>query len=382
MTRVGRRGVTMAVVAMVALGLGTLLSVLLSDSKTSPRASAPAPSAASSPAAAPAPGPRSPAAIAARLPAPQLIAQLFVVGVRGTTAPSRGTLRSLRAHGWGGVVLTPANWAGARGTRRLTARLAAGLRSAHRLPLLVGASAGVPGVGIARGTRAAAARRRTAAAGRALRAAGVNLVLGPDADVGTVGAPLEGHAVADTPGSVAKVVGAAVNGYRRSRTIAAVGHFPGQGAAAGDPNSQPAEVGSSMGDLRARDLRPFAAVARTASVVVASNAIYAAFDGATPAVLLPQAINALLRRSLGFRGVVMSDDLTSASITNHTDVGSTAVAALHAGADLLYLPGTGAQNRAYAAVLSAWQHGQVSTALLRQAATPVLALKRAYGLLH
>jgi beta-N-acetylhexosaminidase len=87
--------------------------------------------------------------------------------------------------------------------------------------------------------------------------------------------------------------------------------------------------------LRARDLRPFAGVAHTAPVVVASNAIYAAFDGATPAVLLPQALTGLLRQRMGFRGVVMSDDLLAASTTNHADVGAAAVRALLAGADLL-----------------------------------------------
>jgi beta-N-acetylhexosaminidase len=382
MTRIGRRGVVVAVVALVALGVGTLLSVLLTDDSGTPRTTGPATAAQPAGAKPAPPAPHSPAAVAASLPVAQLIGQLFAVGVRGTTSASAGSLRSLRTHGWGAVVLTPANWAGPRAARRLTAQLAAAARRAHRLPLLVGAGGGVPGVGLARGTRVAAARRRAATSGRALRAAGVDLVLGPDADVGSPGAPLQRQAIADAPATVAKVVGAAVAGYRRAHTIAAVGHFPGQGAAAGDPNQQPAEVGSSLGELRARDLRPFAAVAHTAPVVVASNAIYAAFDGATPAVLLPQALDGLLRRNLGFRGVVMSDDLVPASITNHTDLGSTAVAALRAGADLLYVPGAGAQDRAYAAVLSAWQHGQVSTAQLRAAATRVLALKRSFGILH
>jgi beta-N-acetylhexosaminidase len=191
---------------------------------------------------------RSPAAtIASRLPTPQLIAQLFVVGVHGTTA-SRGTLGSLRRHGWDGVVLTPANWAGPRFAKQLTAELAGAARAARRLPPLVGVS---------------------------------------------------------------------------------------QGSAAGDPETEPASVGQSLAELRARDLRPFAAVAHTAPVVVASNAIYAAFDGATPAVLLPQALTGLLRQRMGFRGVVMSDDLLAASTTNHADVGAAAVRALLAGADLL-----------------------------------------------
>jgi beta-N-acetylhexosaminidase len=322
------------------------------------------------------------AALARRLPAPEAVGQLFVVGIRGTT-PSQGTLRSLRKHGWGGVVLTGENWAGAQQARRLSARLAAAARSAHRLPLLVGAGPGLPGVSVARGARAAGARRHAAAAGRALRAAGINLALSPSADVGSVGLPLEQTAVADDPARVTRVVTAALSGYRRAHTIAAVGHFPGQGAAAGDPNAEPASVGQSLAELRARDLRPFAAVVRSAPVVVASNAIYAAFDGATPAVLLPQAVRGLLRDRMGYRGVVMSDDLLGASATNHTDVGKTAVDALRAGADLLYVPGgPHGQQQAYAAVLDAWRHGEISTARLQESVARVIALKRAYGLLR
>jgi beta-N-acetylhexosaminidase len=321
------------------------------------------------------------AAMARRLTAPQAVGQLFVVGIRGTT-PSQGTLKSLRQHGWGGVVLTGDNWAGAQSTRRLSAQLAAAARAAHRLPLLVGAGPGLPGVTLARGGRAAKARRQATAAGRALRAAGINLALSPSADVGIQGLPLEQTALSDDPGRVTRVVTAALSGYRRAHTIAAVGHFPGQGAAAGDPNIEPASVGQSLAELRARDLRPFAAIVRSAPVVVASNAIYAAFDGATPAVLLPEAMRGLLRERMGYRGVVMSDDLLAASATNHTDVGKTAVDALRAGADLLYVPGgPRGQQQAYNAVLDAWRHGTISTARLQESVARVVALKRAYGVL-
>jgi beta-N-acetylhexosaminidase len=388
MRRLSRGSLLLVVAAVGAFAAGTGVSLLFSDSDSTPpnRVLRPTPAAAAPPAARPAPKPkasrRSPAAIAARLPTPQLIAQLFVVGVHGTTA-SRATLRSVRTRAWGGIVLTPANWLGPGPTRRLTAKLAGAARAAHRLPLLVGASADLPGVALPHGTRAPSARRHAAVVGRALRAAGVNLALGPDADVGTAGGPLENQSVANAPGVVSRVVAAALQGYRRANTIAAVGHFPGQGAAAGNPETEPAPVGQSLAELRARDLRPFAAVARTAPVVVASNAIYAAFDGATPAVLLPEAVTGLLRQRMGFRGVVMSDDLLAASTTNHTDVGATSVGALRAGADLLYVPGgPRTQNRAYAAVLGAWRRGTISTARLRASAARVLALKRAYRILH
>ena len=87
----------MVVAAIGAFAAGTGISVLLATgdtAKSERRALAPAQAA---PIASPTHG--SPAAIAARLPTPQLIAQLFVVGVRGTQ-PAPATLRSERRHGW------------------------------------------------------------------------------------------------------------------------------------------------------------------------------------------------------------------------------------------------------------------------------------------
>jgi len=100
-------------------------------------------------------------------------------------------------------------------------------------------------------------------------------------------------------------------------------------------------------------------------------------------VLLPDALTALLRQRIGFRGVVMSDDLVAAGTTNHADVGATAVGALRAGVDLLYVPdGASTRERAYKAVTAAWSHGQISTARLRASAERVIALKRTYHVLH
>jgi beta-N-acetylhexosaminidase len=103
-------------------------------------------------------------------------------------------------------------------------------------------------------------------------------------------------------------------------------HRVGQARLAGDRGRT--AVGQSLAELRARDVRPFETVVHSAPVVVASNAIYAAFDGATLAVLLPEAVNGLVRDRLGYRGVVMSDDLLAASATMHTDKARVRIASL------------------------------------------------------
>src|SRR5205823_15080815 len=101
------------------------------------------------------------------------------------------------------------------------------------------------------------------------------------------------------PATVAREVRAAVSGYKASSTVAVVGHFPGEGGASQDPAEGPATVGLGLSDLQARDLQPFVAVARQAPAVMLSNALYVAFDGVTPATLLPDAVKLL--RDIGFR---------------------------------------------------------------------------------
>nr|MDQ6915764.1 beta-N-acetylglucosaminidase [Actinomycetota bacterium] len=226
------------------------------------------------------------------------------------------------------------------------------------------------------------AEREAADAARALKRMHVSMTLAPMADVASTTGPNQDVLFGDDPRLVARMTAAAVRGYRRGGVVAAVGHFPGQGAASADPDAATATVGLSLADLGARDLPPFRAIARTAPVIVVSNAVYAAYDGVTPAVLLPEVVGGLLRHDLGFKGVVMTDDLVSTAPVLGESVGRSAVEALRAGADLLYVSGgSSEQERAYRAVLTAVRSGRISRDRLRTSVERVLALKRSYGLL-
>jgi beta-N-acetylhexosaminidase len=199
--------------------------------------------------------------------------------------------------------------------------------------------------------------------------------------VGTAAGAVQDQVFSDSPGRVSALTRAAVEGYRRGRVAAAVGHFPGQGSASEDPDVANATVGLSLPELRRRDLRPFAAVARRAPVVVMSNAVYAAWDGVSPATVLPEVVGGLLRGDLRYRGVVMTPDLTSTAPVLGLGVGAAAVQSLEAGADLLYVSGgPAAQNAAYRAVLRAVRQGRISRERLRLSLQRVLALKQRYGL--
>ena len=216
------------------------------------------------------------------------------------------------------MVLGPDNFVDQEQFAALTGELAGAAREAGRvLPLTAINQSGGPSSALAdlppraqpligqRG-RAALAGSEARATARALTSLGVNMNLAPVADVGTPVGPLQSQVFSDDPEVVTRMVRAAVAGYRRGGVVSAVSHFPGIGAASADPALATATVGLSLEELRQRDLRPFAAVARRVPVVMVSNAVYAAYDGITPAVLLPGVVGQLLRSQLGFRGVVMT----------------------------------------------------------------------------
>ena len=106
-----------------------------------------------------------------------------------------------------------------------------------------------------------------------------------------------------------------------------------------------ATVGGSLAQLATAIWSRSRRSRRCAPVIEMSNAAYVAFDGVTPAALLPQAV-ALLRQEYGFGGVVMTDDLDATLNATGSDPGTVAVQALKAGDDLLYITGPPSEHTA------------------------------------
>jgi beta-N-acetylhexosaminidase len=388
--------IAIAVAAALALRGGDAAPVVGEDAAPASAsgartASAPA---ATTTAAAPAPqptrtAPRSrPAAAparAARLPvaADRAAARLLLVGFGGTRVPRRLAAR----HDWGGVVLEPGNGVSPQQVADLVGRLrSAARRAGHQPPLVAASQLGgeldaVP-VGAALQSAApdaAGARASALAVARALHPLGIRMVLAPDADIGFAGGPWEGVAFSDDPKAVSAMTAAAVSGFKDGEVAPAPGHFPGEGAASGDPALEAATVGLSLPELRGRDLKPFAAIAKHAPAVQLSAATYVAFDGVTPATLLPGVVR-LLRGELGFGGVVVSGDLAAASLAGGRPVADLAVQAVKAGVDLLWIPGDVAdQDAAYRALVRALRTGEIPAARVADALRRIDALRSAYG---
>jgi len=317
------------------------------------------------------------------------VAGLFVVGFKGTASGS-DFFERLGARPYGGVLLTRSNYIEPSQLATLTRAVQSTAREAGSpAPLVVVQQEGgdfnafanlAPGPQVEVGE---SSRRKISASARAaaeqLKALGVTMTLAPNADLAVAGGPGQGRAFSDRVSTVTSAVRASVGAYRSVGIVSAVGPFPGDGAASQDPATGPAPVGLGLEQLRAADIKPFAAVASGRSATPAmqmSNAVYAAYDSVTPATLLPE-VHRELRGRLGFTGAIVSADLTATTATSGGKVGEAAVQALKAGADMLLVPGGRAQqDEALREVVAAVRRREIAAERVVSALRRIAALRR------
>jgi len=327
---------------------------------------------------------------AARVPLEREVAQLFLFGFRGTQV-NADLLRRLNL---GGIVLERPNFTDAAQLDALGAdAVAIAKRARHIAPWVLAVQDGgelnslrglPPALAPADLPSARAAARLATETARTLRGLHVSGVLDPDVDVGAAESALGARIYSDEPAEVSAYADAVVHAYRRGRLFSAAKHFPGLGAADQSTALGPASVGLDLAQLRERDLIPFrAAIEAGVPAVVLSHALYPMNDFTRPASLSREVATDLLRDELHFAGVAITDDLADPAISTEYSVPDAAVQALKAGADMLVVSGTTAdQEAAFAGVVRAVRRGDVAHQRIDQAFERVLAAKRDYGLIR
>jgi beta-N-acetylhexosaminidase len=201
-------------------------------------------------------------------------------------------------------------------------------------------------------------------------------------DVATTGGALGGRSFPGPPAAVAALAAAAVRGYRARGPVAPTAkHFPGLGAASENTDRGPVTITRSRAELQAQDLPPFrAAIVAGVPLVMVSHAWYPALDARRIASQSARVLGDLLRKQLGFRGVVMTDSIEAQAVLERSDVATAAVRSVRAGADVVLSTGSGSYRDVYDALLAAATRSPAFRARVRDAAARVLALKRRVGL--
>ena len=322
----------------------------------------------------------------ARTPISRLAGQLVMSPMVGTT-PGPELLARVRAGEVGGVILFGSNIRSIAALRALTARLQSAAAAGGNPPLLIavdqegGQVRRVPGAPpelsapeLGR-TSEAAVRRVGVSTGQALRAAGVNVDLAPVVDVPRWPRSfMLDRAFGSDPARVAALGSAFVAGVQSAGVAATAKHFPGLGTAIANTDAHRVTIRASRADLLRR-LEPFrAAIARGVDLVMVSNAVYSPLDpSGLPAVLSPSIVGSLLRGTLGFDGVVITDTLAAPGPAAYADA---PVRTIEAGGDvLLFTSSEGQANRGYAQLVAAVRSGRLTRGRLEVSYRRVAALK-------
>ncbi len=322
-----------------------------------------------------------------RLSLEQQVGQLLVLSFDGAKAPDYVTdlLREGRA---AGVVLFQSNVGSRRQVRSLTRRLQ---RAARGRALVATDQEGGP-IRIlsfadpVEGQAAQATRREASTAARDgardLDRVGVNVNLAPVADVGVPGGSAVGPRVyPGDSGEVAELVRASIRGHRRGGVAPTAKHFPGFGSAQGNTDDEPVTIYAPRDQILARDLEPFrAAIAAQAPLVMASHALYPALDPRRIASQSRTVLGDLLRRRLGFRGVVVTDSIEAEAVIARSSVETAAVRSVAAGADIVLMTGPGTFDGVRDRLLARARRSPRFRRRVEESAERVLVLKDRMGL--
>src|SRR5882724_8987666 len=217
------------------------------------------------------------------------------------------------------------------------------------------------------------------------RAIGVHWNFFPDADVNSNPANpiINTRSFGEDPQQVGELVAAYVKGAHEGGMLTTVKHFPGHGDTATDSHLGVAQVTGDRARLNSVELPPFrrGIEAGVDSVMVAHVTVPALEREANRvATTSPAIVNDLLKRELGFQGIVVTDALDMAGLTRLYSVnpGRAAVDAFKAGSDLLLIPAD--LDASYKAVLEAARSGEISSNQLDASVLKLLKAKASLGL--
>ncbi len=221
------------------------------------------------------------------------------------------------------------------------------------------------------------------AIGEEARAVGIQIDFAPVVDVNNNpnNPVINTRSFGEDPARVARLAALFVRGLAESGAVPTAKHFPGHGDTDVDSHVGLPIVTATMPRLDSVELVPFrAAIHAGAGLVMTAHIALPAVNGdsTTPATLAPRIITGLLRDSLGFRGIAITDAMTMEGVGKGYTTEQSSVLAVQAGADILLKPTD--PTRAIDAVVAAVERGEISRSRIDSAARHILALKARVGL--
>ena len=227
------------------------------------------------------------------------------------------------------------------------------------------------------------ARSAAEITGRELAAIGINQDLAPVADVNVNAQnPVIGvRSFSSNPSLVSDLTVAQVQGYEQN-VAATAKHFPGHGDTNTDSHTGLPVISHSRSELDQIDLPPFrAAIAQGIDAIMTAHIVVPALDASgRPATLSKPILTGLLRKEMGYNGVVITDALDMQGVREMFGDDRVPVEAIKAGADILLMPPE--FDLAYNSVLDAVRSGEIGEGRINHSVRRILTLKQRLGLIE
>lgn len=211
--------------------------------------------------------------------------------------------------------------------------------------------------------------------GSLMSAYGLNLDLAPVADVLSGNSTGIGNRTFGTDAqTVSDMALEVIRGIQEEDVNAAMKYFPGYGAASSNMSGFPV-INSSLDELKKKEFLPYSNVIAQGMdfVMVGHISVPNVTGDDTPASLSEKMISEVLRKDLGFKGIVMTDYLNDKTIVKNYGAADAAVKAIQAGADLLLEPDD--LEAAYEGVLKAVKKGDITEDRLDESIYRILRVK-------
>ncbi len=217
-----------------------------------------------------------------------------------------------------------------------------------------------------------------------MKALGLNMNLAPVLDL--YGKPddsiIGDRALGSNPQQVASFAHAYLAGSKAAGMITVAKHFPGHGASRVDSHFMLPVVELSDRELIETQLMPFrAAIAGGVDAIMTAHILYPNIDPVYPATISRTILRDILRRRLGFDGVIITDSLEMGALREHFSLEDTLLAAFRAGVDLVLLTHKYQLLEMIETVKELRTRGLLSDREIDEGVRRVLRLKAKYGLL-
>ena len=325
--------------------------------------------------------------IVASMSKTEKIGQMVMIGIQGTKVDD-DSLYMLNQYHMGGVILFDRNMKSPEQVKQLTSDLQA--QSNEKVPLFIGIDEeGGDVVRMAEKLTPPPSQKEIGATGdieqaktwaiktaKSLKEMGINVNFAPVADVGSN----DKRSYSTDTNTVIDFVRAATKGYQQENIIYSLKHFPGIGKGKVDSHIDSSSIDVVKEVLMTEDILPFKTIIDENEpndyFILVSHLKYPALDEEYPASLSSKIMTDLLRNKLGYKGIIITDDMEMGAVANHNDFRSIGVNAVKAGADIvLVCHEYEHQQEVYLGLLDTVNSGEISQERIDESVKRIIKVK-------